>query len=118
MPYINDDNFALIKKFMAKAPAAKNTTTVDNPVYDGKYLVVDKDIYEITNSDAQIFENLEVISTRKKGTEGEHTVYIPTRQMRDCCLLAIKQNTEAKKAAREAAKLAKAEKTSTKKKSK
>lgn len=108
MAFINDENFESIKKFMSKGPVAKNTTEVAEPAYDGKYLVVDKDVYEITNSDAQIFENLETISTRKKGTEGEATTYVPTRQMRDCCNLALKQAADEKKAAKQLAKAARA----------
>ena len=100
MPYINDENFAKIKSMMSKKPAAKNSTTVDEPVYDGKYLIVGTDVYEMSNADALIFENLQVINTRKRGENGEATIYTPTRQMQDCCTLAQKQIKAAKAVAK------------------
>lgn len=110
MAVITDENFNRIKKFMSQKPVAKGTTTVADPVHGANYLTVDKEVYEITKEDVKIFDNLQVITESGTTAKKEYSIYTPTRQMRDCCVLAQTRVKEEKKKEREEQKAVKAAK--------
>lgn len=104
MPYIDDTNFDKIKQFMKKPPIVKNDpdTEIDGAVYGAKYLLVESDWYEISDGDAEIFSNLKTISPVGK-KKRDYTTYKPTRQMLDCCKLAMVKNKEEAKSTKKTA---------------